>query len=297
MRQGRGAVRGWADVRRGRVSAGTADVALADVEIKLDPALAALQLKAVSGRVAGTFSPGTLDFSTQGLEFDTADGLRWPGGNLKLTQADGVAGRPAHGELVADRLDLAVLAQIASRLPLGDALHASFLRYAPTGLVERIKAKWQGPAGAIDKYEVQARVLQLHVQAIPAAARPSGTGAAIGSPGISGAVVDVEFTESGGKAKVALQNGSIAVPGVFEDPVIPFAHLSTNLAWQLDSGKVQLQLSNLRFGNADADGDMQLKWQTSDPARSNGAGRFPGVLDLQGNLILARRTQIGRAHV
>ncbi len=294
VRQGRGAVRAWVDVRRGRLTASTADVALADVEVRLEQTLAPLQLKSLSGRLAGKFSPGTQEFSTRDLEFNTADGLRWPGGNFQLMQIDGDAARPARGELVADRLDLAALAQIASRLPLGDPLHAALLRYAPTGLVERIKAQWQGSVDQIMKYEVQARLLQLHIQAHAAAAPALGTRVAIGSPGISGATVDVELTELGGKARVGLQDGSISVPGVFEDPVIPFAQLSTDVAWQLGGDKVQVQLSNMRFSNADADGDLQLKWQTSDPRKSSGGRRFPGVLDLQGSLSRAEGNRVYR---
>ena len=294
VHQGRGAVRVWAEVRRARLVASTADVALADVEVKLDPALAALQLSAMSGRLTGKFSSASLEFSTEGLAFDTADGLRWPGGNLQLAQSEGDATRPAHGELQADRLDLAALAQIASRLPLGAPLHAALARYAPTGLVERVKARWQGPASAITKYEVQARVQQLHIQALPAAAALPGARVALGSPGISGATVDVDLTELAGKAKLSLHNGSISVPGVFEDPVVPFTQLSTDVAWQIDGGKVQVQLANLRFSNPDADGDLQLKWHTSDPAKSMGGGKFPGVLDLRGNLTRAEGNRVYR---
>ncbi len=295
LHQGRGAVRAWIDVRRGRLGAATADVALADVGIRLDPALAVLQLGSVSGRLAGKFTSGALEFSTQNLEFDTADGLHWPGGNIHLTQTDGDASRPAHGELVADRLDLAALTQIASRLPLGSQAHAALTRYAPKGLVEQLSAKWQGPVDAISKYEVRGRARQLHIQAIPAAIDPKpGAPVALGSPGVTGATLDFAFTESAGKASMGLQNGSLVFPGVFDDPVVPFTRLSTDVAWQIESGKVQLQVSNLRFSNPDADGELQFKWQTSDPARSRGGGRFPGILDLQGNLTQAQVTRVHR---
>ena len=295
VQQGRGAVRAWVDIRRGHLSAATVDVALADVGIQLDPSLAALQLESISGRLAGKFSPATVEFSTRDLEFSTADGLHWPGGNIRWTQVQRDASRPAHGELEADKLDLAALTQIASRLPLGEQMHAALTRYAPRGLVERVKAKWQGPADAIDKYEVQGRVQQLHLQAIPAPAdsRP-GAKVALGSPGITGATLDFELTESAGKATLALQNGSIEFPGVFEEPVVPFTQLSTEVAWQLGGGKVQMQLSNLRFSNPDADGELQLKWRTSDPARSSSGARFPGVLDLQGTLSRADGTRVYR---
>jgi uncharacterized protein (TIGR02099 family) len=249
----------------------------------------------MSGRLSGKFSPGTLDFSTQGLAFSTADGLLWPGGNVHVTQLKGDASRPAHGELEADKLDLAALTQIASRLPLGEQMHAALTRYAPQGLVERVKAQWHGPADAIDKYEVQGRVQQLHLRALPAPMDPRpGAPVAPGTPGITGATVDFELSESAGKASLVVQNGSIEFPGVFEEPVVPFTHLSTDVAWQVDGRKTRMQLSNLRFSNPDADGELQLKWQTSDPAKSGSGARFPGVLDLQGSLSRADGTRVYR---
>ena len=295
VQQGRGAIRAWVDVRRGYLSGVTADVALADVATRLDPALAALQLESMSGRLTGKFSPGTLDFSTQGLEFNTADGLHWPGGNVHVMQVNGDASRLAHGELEADKLDLAALTQIASRLPLGQQMHAALTRYAPRGLVERVRAKWRGPADAIDKYEVQGRVQQFHMRALaaPMDQRP-GAPVALGSPGITGATVDFELSESAGKASLVMQNGSIEFPGVFEEPVVPFTQLSSDVAWQVGGGKVQIQLSDLRFSNLDADGELQLKWKTSDAAKSGSGARFPGVLDLQGSLSRADGTRVYR---
>ena len=295
VQQGRGAVRAWVDIRRAKLTAATADVALADVGISLDPTLQPLRLGSMSGRLAGKFAPGVLEFSTSGLAFDTADGLHWPGGNIALTQTDADAARPAHGELMADRLDLTALTQIASRLPLGEQAHGALARYAPQGLVERVKAKWQGPTGAIDKFEAKGRVVGLHVQAIPAAAGASPDAAVgLGSPGIRGATLDFDFTQSAGKASLAMHAGSITLPGVFEDPVVPFAQLTTDLAWQLEDGKARVQVSGLRFSNADAEGEVQFRWQTSDPARSLGRARFPGVLELQGSLNRADATRVHR---
>ncbi|MBC7703934.1 MAG: TIGR02099 family protein, partial [Rhodoferax sp.] len=295
VQQGRGAIRAWADIRRGQLAGVTADVVLADVATRLDPALAVLQLASMSGRLTGKFSTGTLDFSTQGLAFSTADGLHWPGGNVHVTQVGGTAGRPAHGELESDKLDLAALTQIASRLPLSEPMHAALTRYAPRGLVERVKARWRGPADAIDTYEVQGRVQQLQLRALPAPIDPRpGAPVALGMPGISGATLDFELSESAGKASLVVQNGSIEFPGVFEEPVVPFTHLSTDMAWQVDGGKTRMQLANLRFSNPDVDGELQLKWQTSDPARSAGGARFPGVLDLQGSLSRADGTRVHR---
>ncbi|MCY7305307.1 MAG: TIGR02099 family protein [Rhodoferax sp.] len=298
VQRGRGAVRAWVDVRLARVVAATADLALADVSVRLQPTLAALELNGLSGRLTGNLPVGAVEVSTQGLGFETVQGLRWPGGNFRLLQTEANATRPAHGELSPDQLDLAALSQIASRLPLGPAVHAALERHDPKGVVDRLGAKWVGPADALTQYSAQGRVRQLRVKAIAAAAasasaKPGGS-VTPGVPGIEGADLDFELTESGGKASLLVQDGSLTLPGIFAEPQLPFSRLAANLAWQIERDRVKVQASGVKFSNADTEGELQLQWQTSDPARSAGRSRFPGLLDMQGSLSRAAATRVHR---
>ncbi len=295
VEQARGAVRAWIDIQRGRVIAATADVVLADVAVRVGRDLMPLQLASLSGRLSGRFAPDSREFATRELAFDTADGIRWPGGNLSLKQQDGGALRPPSGELTADQLDLAALAQIAGRLPLDAALHQALARHRPSGMVDRIKVAWQAPPDVPLRYQADGRMRQLAVQAIPdtSGAAP-GTSASIGTPGLHGASVDFSLTETGGKASLALSGGGIDVPGVFEDPVVPFRQLTTELSWRIDGDKIQVQANRMTFSNADADGELQFQWNTSDPARSTSKSRFPGVLDMQGRLSRANGARVHR---
>lgn len=295
LQRGYGALRAWVDIRRGEISGASADVALADVALRLDPALDALRLKSVSGRVSADFEKGAREFSTRGLAFETADGMHWPGGNLRVRQVRAGPNRPAHGELEADKLDLAALTQVASRVPLGAPVHAALERYGLQGTVAQIKASWQGAPDALQKYEAHGRVERLHVrpQPGPASLRPDAP-VALGVPGIAGATVNFDLDETGGNARLDMHDGSITFPGVFEEPLVPFRRLAAKLAWRSEAGRTQLQLSDLRFSNADADGELQLKWQTSDPAKASNHSRFPGTLDLQGSLSRAEPARVYR---
>ncbi|MEO8544330.1 MAG: YhdP family protein [Burkholderiaceae bacterium] len=291
----RGAVRAWIDIQRGRVTGATADVALADVVVRVGPGLSPLQLASLAGRLSGKFEPGKLAFATRDLAFDTADGIRWPGGNFTLQQQQASGTQVAAGELVADRLDLAALAQIAGRLPLGDELHRALERHRPGGIVQRIKVAWQQPANAPIRYQADGQVRQLSLRAIPdTSGAPPGSSQSIGTPGLRGAKVDFSLSETGGKATLEMADGAIDVPGVFDDPVVPFRQLSTDLSWRLDGEKIQVKLGRLKFSNADADGELQLQWQTSDPARSRSKSQFPGVLDMQGTLSRANGARVYR---
>ncbi len=310
IREGSGAVRLWADVKDGKLQGGAVDLALTRVDTALGKGLQPLVLRDVTGRLAGRLSDRTLEFSTTALQFGNADGTRWPGGNLWL-QHTPASGRTAErGAVRADRLDLAALALIADRLPIGEAAHKLIGSYAPRGLVERIDANWQGSIDAPSQYEARGRLSgfavasQPGVPAAPVAAGPRtasragatarATAVPIGTPGVRGAAIEFEASQAGGSATLSIAGGALDFPGVFEEAAIPIDQLSTRLQWKLGGGQAQLNLSNLRFANRDAEGEARASWRTADPALSGSRSRFPGVLDLEGKLTRADGTRVFR---
>ena len=286
--QGSGAMRAWVDVTRGALTGATADLALNGVNVKVDPKLEALTLQQVAGRLGVRVVEGGMEYSTLGLQFDTGDGLHWPGGNVRVSLFDGDRRIPARGELVADRLDLAAMAQIANRLPLGEAVHTALTELAPKGLVEQVQASWQGPPEQPTQFAVKGRATQLEL-----AAQTDGAGA---RPGFKGADIDFDVNQSGGKAMVAVQGGSIDFPGVFDDPVIAVDQLAGEVQWKRDAAQISVTVPSLRFSNADAQGELQVKWQTGAvvAGSTEGVGRFPGALDLQGTLSRAEGARVYR---
>ncbi|HZY17116.1 MAG TPA: YhdP family protein [Ramlibacter sp.] len=288
LESGHGAVRAWADVSRGQLAGAVADLAVADVATRLAPDLAPLGLASLSGRLGGRRLPGGFEFETQQLQFVTDQGQRWPGGNVFVQWTDADGKRPAAGELRADRLDLGALRQLAGRVPLGKATHAALATYAPEGLVESVQARWQGSVHDPVKYQARGRVSGLHVAAGSVSATPEGRPHA-GTPGVRNAAVDFDLTEAGGTARVAMQSGALEFPGVFEEPVLPFDRLAGDLQWQLAGDRITVTASNLKFSNADAQGEVHASWRTGESAH-----RFPGVLELQGSLARANGARVWR---
>ncbi|MEI8028567.1 MAG: YhdP family protein [Comamonadaceae bacterium] len=282
LRQGNGALTAWVDVSQGAVVGAVADVALGEVSVVLGSGLQALDLQAVRGRLGGKRLSSGFEFSTQALQFDTRDGLRWPGGNVNIIYQGAEGKVAARGEFKADRLDLAALAQIANRLPFDPAIRTALLAYAPKGLVERIQASWQGPLESLSKYEIKGLVSQLQLAA------------AGSSPGIRGASIEFDLNQSTGRASIGLAQGAIALPEIFDEAEIAVTQLSTDARWQRSGERISVQLSNMKFSNADAQGEAQIKWETSDPGKSRARSRFPGVLDLQATLSRADGTRVHR---
>ncbi len=291
LKAGTGALRAWVDVQDGQFTGGTADLALLEVDATLGRALEPLALQAVTGRIGGRHLANGFDVATENLQFRTRDGLRWPGGNAAIVYTGAEGKLLARGEVKADKLDLAALALIANRLPLGSATHGLIAALAPKGLVETVEAKWQGALDAPSAYSAKGRVagLELASQAAPPGAGGPGSQASIGRPGVRGALMDFDLTQQGGQAKVRITSGELVLPGIFEDPRLSFEQFSTDAQWKLAGPKIDVQLRNMVFANADAQGTAQAGWRTADVGATGATGagsdsRFPGVLDLQGTL-------------
>lgn len=291
LRQGRGALRAWAELRKGTLVGVTTDLALDAAEASFGPELAPLAFGAVSGRLGWRRQADAMQFSTRALQFVDAEGLNWSGGNFTLGYRDGEGGT-AGGELRGDRLDLAALARIASRLPLPARLHEQLKAQPVQGLVERIEARWDGPLEAPSDWRLQTRVSGLSIGARPAPPRADGEPSE-GIPGVEGATLELEAIPTGGHLQLAIQDGALEFPGVFEQPRIALTQLSTQARWRVHGDRIEVDVDELKLHNQDATGSFKGRWTTSDVKRP-GERRFPGVLDLQGSFSRANGARVHR---
>ena len=283
LAKGSGMFRAWVDVAGGIPTGAVADVLLSEVHMKTDPALEPLALASVSGRLGAKALPEGLEISTESLEFVTQDGIHWPGGNVTLQRfRAGTDGE--HGQLSADRLDLAAMAQIATRLPLDAASHALLQRFNPKGVVDRLQASWKGPLAGPQSYTAKGKVSALSL--------PSCHCAADARPGVQGLDAEFDLDQSGGRATLAMQRGMLDAYGTLDEPQVPLDQLSADVQWKLEGNRLAVSSSKVQFANADAKGELQFKW--SGPLDSTeGPGRL-GVLDLQGNLSRADGARVRR---
>ena len=282
LSQGKGALRTWLEFSQGHLTGVTTDVAITEVAVTLGADLQPLVLNRLQGRISGRRLASGFELATKSLAFDTADGLHWPGGNIRLMRVNAEGKMPACGELEADRLDLAALTQIASSLPLDARWREQLARYTPKGLVEKVSARWQGSTTAPGKYNAKGRLSQFELAAVDAV------------PGVRGLDLEFELDQAGGRARLSMSNGRVDVPEFFQDRLIHIDSLSATAKWQQSPDKMAVQVSDIRFANADAQGQAQIKWQTADPKKSPSQSRFPGLLDLQATLSRADGRQVHR---
>jgi len=298
LREGRGALRTWIELRDGEPGAATVDLALRDVALRLAQDLQPLQFEHLRARLEGERGAQRARVAVRGLEFATTDGIAWAASNFDASwRSAGAAGAEAisGGEFNANRLDLAAMASIASRLPLGDALRKLLAELAPRGTVGDLAARWDGPLDAPRHYQARAHIKGLSIAAAPAAQ-------GVGRPGFVNADIELLASELGGDARLAMANGAFEFPGVFEQPVVPLRKFDAQLAWRIGAPgdgaaaqrPVDLQVKQARFENDDAHGELTLGWKTGAGAGFGRGGRFPGLLDLHGEFADAPAARVAR---
>jgi len=300
LSEGVGSLRGWFDLHAGTPTAATVDMALRAVSLRLAANVDPLVVEEVEGRLIAQRSADGVNLALQRFTFETGDNIRWPQGDMKLAwrQRDG---QPASGgEFSAQRLDLALMAQVASRVPLGAALRKLLADVDPRGTITDLAAGWDGPLDAPVRYRAKGALAGLSL-----AARASSEPRGVGRPGLRGAAMQLEATEAGGSARIAIHGGALVLPGVFDDPLLALDQLSAQLLWKIEpSGaagvtgvagaakKISVQVKEARFSNADASGELSASWSTGPGAGVARGGRLPGRLELDGKLVngVAKRT-------
>ncbi|MGQ3094286.1 MAG: YhdP family protein [Roseateles sp.] len=293
LSEGDGAVRAWGQIKDGEPVGATLDLALRSVRLKLLESTPELDLEHIEGRLDLARAKGALSLRAHQLGFVSRDkdggAIAWPrsdwGVALQLGKADEVLG----GEVNAQRLDFALMAQIALRLPLGERAHVLLAELEPRGVLTALGAQWQGALHAPRSYRVKAQLDGLAI-----AARYSEREGQLGRPGLRGASLTLDASERGGSAQLAVQDGEVELPGLFEDPRLPITRLSTQMIWQLPQqggkspGEVELKLHELQLQTPDLSGEFELSWR-----RPAGAAT-PGFLDLSGKVLRVEATRVAR---
>jgi uncharacterized protein (TIGR02099 family) len=336
---GQGALRLWLDFQTNGWRGATADVRLQGVGLRLSPGLKPLAIASAAGRLTAERTSAGVSFGAERFGFETADGIIWPRGNLSLgwyqrqTMLKPAQAMPARndwrsasavegpssgtptvlwdtdhpvtgGHVTADALDLTLMRRLAGSLPLPEAAQRWLADYQPAGVVKGLSLRWDGPIDAPAHYRATAAI-----DGFSMAAGALSDDASTGRPGWRNASVRFDANEAGGTARLALDDGAIELPGVFDDPVIPFDRFAASASWTISRGRetgrpaaVSLALHDVRFANADAEGELQLDWHTG-PAGPAGAAsapafgrghRFPGQMDLKGELSRGRASQVAR---
>lgn len=297
---GDGALRAWIDIKAGQAERATVDMGLRQVQLRLASDAPELELERIEGRLSLARGGDTVTLSAKQLGFVADDGLAWPRSDWSVTlqQPGGIglsidASKLTGGALSADRLDFALMAQIAERAPLSSEQREWLEALAPQGVLSELSFSWQGALAAPRSYKAKAQVDGLNLRS-----HAAETG--IGRPGISGVSAQIEASERGGEARFKMADGEIDLPGLYEEPLLPVQRLAGLLSWQIEPRKdglppqLDFKLSNLQLANADLQGDFELHWRSGPGTGTGKGGRFPGLLKLTGKVDRAPASRVAR---
>lgn len=296
LSEGDGAVRAWLELAEGKPRSATVDLALRAVALRLAKTVEPMGFEQVEGRFVAERNDEGVSVAAQRFGFVTGDGIRWPQGDLKLAWRQRDGGPVTGGEFGAQRLDLALMAQIASRIPLGEALAKLLAELKPQGTVSDLAASWQGPLDAPAHYQAKATF-----EGLTLAARPSSAPKGVGRPGLRNARLQVNASDTGGTAQLGLDGGALEFPGVFAEPVVAFDRFGAQLAWKVEPARaggalpaVALQVRSATFANADAQGEFDGSWATGPGEGLARGGRYPGQLELNARIARGAADKVAR---
>jgi len=299
LRSGEGAVRAWARLQQGEVQGLTLDLSLQALDLTLAPGLPALALDQASGRLDASWSPTGLSLGSEDLAFVTREGLSWAGARWRVERTHPQGGAGARTVVQAQALDLQTVAAVAERLPLPAASRQRLAQLQPRGRLEQLDLIWQA-SGEAATGEPQIQRAKGRVSALDLAGEPSGQRSRggrfplPGRPGVQNAEVDFEFGPEGGQARVALREGALLLPDVFENPRVPLERFDGRLRWTVQGERIEVQLDEATLANQDAAGSVSARWHTGDASAQPAQPRLPGVLDLEARLQRADATAVHR---
>lgn len=295
LNEGDGALRAWIDLAEGRPKGATVDLALRAVALRLSQKVEPLVIEQVQGRLVARRDDAGVSLALQNFGFLTGDGVRWPQADLSLAWRQKEGQAISGGEFSAQRLDLDVVAQIGSRIPLGESIGKLLAELSPQGVVSGLAASWSGPLDAPTRYQAKAQFSGLSL-----AARPAAEPGAVGRPGLRNVALQISASDTGGTAQLDVAGGALEFPGVFDDPLVPFDTLAAQLAWKIEPGakdappRISVSVKDGRFSSADAQGELRASWSTgAGPGFAKG-GRLPGLIELDGRIVRGDAARIAR---
>jgi uncharacterized protein (TIGR02099 family) len=270
VRRGRGALRVWATLERGRVRHSTADLALGGVHVSLADTLAPLELVALHGRLRGRELADGVELSGRGLAAEMESGAA-----IAPTDFEIVFRPQAGGVLAAGALDLEVLRAVAGSLPLPPQLAHALESIAPQGRLTEPRVEWSGPFDAPSELRARARFEELALRARDEV------------PGFAGLSGSLEASRDKGRLSFSSQDAAIELPGILPEPRVALDTLAGELDWQRDAqGGLTVTASSISFANAHLSGNLFGSW-----ARR---GEGPGTLELSAILGRADASAVER---
>jgi uncharacterized protein (TIGR02099 family) len=262
VRGGRGALKLWLGFADQRLTELAADVALADAAARFAPELPLLELASVLGQFGAKevrrFQLIDLDgapgvayeaFARQ-LALSMQSGATLPPADFTARWEPAQGRRPARGEIVAPRLELAPLAHVGEYLPFPEPVRQALVAAAPAGRLADVTFAWTGELERPATYAARGKFTDVGM-------RPYQ-----GAPGFSGLSGSFEASDRGGGVTLAANDVTIDYPMVFVEPTLRFDAVGARVSWSFPEGNFQVRLEEVTLSNSDLAGSLSGTYRT-----------------------------------
>jgi uncharacterized protein (TIGR02099 family) len=262
VRGGRGALKLWLGFANQRLTELSADLALADAVARLAPELPLLELKSVLGQFGAKevrrFELIDLDgepdvaydaFARQ-LALSMQSGATLPPADFTARWEPPQGRRPARGEIVAPRLELAPLAHVGEYLPLPEQVRRALMAAAPEGRLSDVTFAWTGEIEQPATYVARGKFADVGMRSYQ------------GAPGFSGLSGSFEASDRGGGVRLQANGVTIDYPAVFAEPLLRFDAIGARLSWSFPQGNFQVRLEEVTLSNSDLAGSLSGTYRT-----------------------------------
>ncbi|HET6719858.1 MAG TPA: DUF3971 domain-containing protein, partial [Rhodocyclaceae bacterium] len=291
LSQGRGGMRLWGRVDGLGLAEVSADLALADVKVRLADAAASdaatlpeLDLTRFEGRLGVRREAGTVHVSGQDLSLSLRQGLDIPptGFHVQWTPIAPAQGGGSDGLVVVSQIDVGHLAELATYLPLDRNSRETLQGYAPQGELRNLNLLWRGNAERLQSYRLEVDFAGLGM-------RPNGL--LPGFENLSGRLV---ADEGKGQLDIASTPLALEFPAVFPEPRVVLDELHAKVGWTLNAGLLDVALQQAAFAGPDAVGSAVGRYRLALADEAAAEFKLPGHLDLTAQLAEAEPTAVWR---
>lgn len=302
IEKGKGSVNIRMHYEHGEITQTTAGLQLAEVELQTARADQPIRLLNLKGNFTGSWIQQVYRIHTNDLTFHlpeqtlapdiTLKEQDWQTGLLDISWAFDDQFRLNGGKLQTGEIDLALLANLASRLPLPESIQNILVQSRPSGKIDYIDLQWQGNFNQINTYSIKGGISNLTLQAAPVAPPVAGQKMQITRPGLEKLNLSFDVTEQQGTIKLQMDEGEVTIPGLFSIPTLPISHLSAQGQWTWNSqGQVEFKIPSLTLRNNSALINAQINWLSPNPQQPEDTA---GYLELQGTLQKVQLNDIAR---
>ena len=308
---GKGWLRVWVNIHRGLIDQITSDVNfpnfIASWSTK-NSSIEKIRLKELSGRLQFIIKGNTYEAKAQDLTFVSEDESRWKLGqgsfawtpfldlikdsapNSSTTLMSHLPMQaPGKGILEVDQISIKPLLNQFNNFTVESEVARNLKNIELAGDLQNFKMNWDFDGQKISAYTLDGQLKHFLFKRM----ENVDENFLKGIPGLENADIQFNIKNTGGKASLNIDEGSISLNNWLEEPLVPLNHANADIEWTIDERAINLKINKTNLINADARGDFELNSFIPRGEQAKQAGSTP-IIDLSVNLQKGEASQVYR---